>query len=206
MIGYRGAARYLNDPEAFIMEIEALKRARRKYSNLSVMVPFVRTTRELQEVKRLLSNHGLRRSKTFELWMMAEVPSNVLLLDQFLDVGIDGVSIGSNDLTQLLLGVDRNNPTLAQLFDERSPAVMLALEHIVTTCKRRGIKVSICGQAPSEYPEITRKLVEWGIDSVSVSPDMIDETRRIVADAERRQDNERTERDRQPRIPAVPRS
>lgn len=202
MLGYRGAARYLTDPEAFALELAAIKKVRRKYNNLSVMIPFIRTTRELTEVKRMLSANGLRRSKTFELWMMAEVPSNVLLLDNFLDVGIDGVSIGSNDLTQLLLGVDRDNPQLADLFDERNPAVMLALEHIVTTCRRRNVKVAICGQAPSEYPEISRKLVEWGIDGVSVSPDMIDETRHIVFEAERRLALDAEERRRQPRMPS----
>jgi len=201
MLGFRGAARYLADPEAFGLEVAAIKRVRRKYSNLSVMIPFVRATRELQEVKRMLAAQGLRRSKTFELWMMAEIPSNVLLLEQFLDVGIDGISVGSNDLTQLILGVDRDNPKLADMFDERSPAVMLALEHVVTTCKRRGVKVSICGEAPSVYPEITRRLVEWGIDSISVSPDMIDDTRRIVADAERRLAQETDEQRRQPRMP-----
>ncbi|MBI2886268.1 MAG: phosphoenolpyruvate synthase [Chloroflexi bacterium] len=187
MIGYRGAARYVNDLEVFSLEIEAIKRVRRRYKNLWVMIPFVRTVKELVETKKVLSSNGLRRSKTFQLWMMAEVPSNVFLLDQFLDVGIDGVSIGSNDLTQLILGVDRDNPKLAEVFDERNPAVLMAIQHIVTTCRSRGITCSICGQGPSVYPELTRRLVEWGATSVSVSPDMIDDTRRIIADAERLQ-------------------
>ncbi|MBI4498373.1 MAG: phosphoenolpyruvate synthase [Chloroflexi bacterium] len=186
MLGYRGASRYTKDVEVFKLEIEAIKRVRRTYKNLWVMIPFVRTVEELANTKRLLSKYGLRRSESFKLWMMAEIPSNVFLLDQFLDVGIDGVSIGSNDLTQLILGVDRDNQKLVDVFDERNPAVMMALEHIIRTCKRRGVTVSICGQAPSVYPELTQKLVEWGVTSVSVSPDMIDETRRIIARAERR--------------------
>ena len=104
------------------------------------------------------------------------MPSNILLLNRFLDAGVDGVSIGSNDLPQLILGVDRDNERLAPIFDERDPAVLHAIEHVVRRCVDRGVPVSICGQAPSLYPEITRKLVEWGITSISVSPDMIEET------------------------------
>jgi len=113
------------------------------------------------------------------------VPSNVLLLDRFLDAGVDGVSIGSNDLTQLILGVDRDSERLAETFDERDPAVLQAIEHVIRTCSRRDVSVSICGQAPSVYPELTRQLVEWGITSVSVTPDMIEESRLILQEAER---------------------
>ncbi|OFW08241.1 MAG: phosphoenolpyruvate synthase, partial [Acidobacteria bacterium RIFCSPLOWO2_02_FULL_59_13] len=186
MLGYRGASRYINEPEVFKMEAEAIKRVRRRYKNLWVMIPFVRTVKELVETKKLLSAFGLRRSKNFQLWMMVEIPANVFLLDEFLDVGIDGISIGSNDLTQLVLGVDRDNPKLAEVFDERNPAVLRALEHVVTTCRRRKVTCSICGQGPSVYPELTRKLVEWGTTSVSVTPDMIDETRLIIADCEQK--------------------
>jgi pyruvate,water dikinase len=112
------------------------------------------------------------------------VPSNVFILDRFIDVGIDGISIGSNDLTQLILGIDRDSERLARLFDERNEAVMLALENLITTARRRGITSSICGQAPSDYPELTEKLVEWGITSVSVNPDVIDRTRQIIHAAE----------------------
>jgi pyruvate,water dikinase len=118
--------------------------------------------------------------------MMVEVPSNIILLEKFLALGIDGVSIGSNDLTQLTLGVDRDNERLAVLFDERDESVMLSLEKVVKVCKSLGITCSICGQAPSVYPELTEKLVEWGITSVSVSPDMIDQTREIIASVEAR--------------------
>jgi pyruvate,water dikinase len=106
------------------------------------------------------------------------------MLDKFIDVGIDGISIGSNDLTQLVLGIDRDNEVLAKDFDERNEAVMIALEQLVTTARRRGITSSICGQAPSDYPDLTEKLVEWGITSISVNPDVIDKTRKIIADAE----------------------
>jgi pyruvate,water dikinase len=129
---------------------------------------------------------GLKRSKDFKIWMMVEVPSNIILLEKFIAVGIDGISIGSNDLTQLILGVDRDNARLASIFDERDEAVMLSLERAVKVAKSMGITSSICGQAPSVYPELTEKLVEWGITSVSVSPDMIDTTREIIAKAEER--------------------
>ena len=135
-------------------------------------------------MKQLLAEQGLVRSDDFKLWMMVEVPSNVLILDKFIDVGIDGISIGSNDLTQLVLGIDRDSETLADTFDERNDAVMAAIQTAVTVAQRRGITVVICGQAPSVYPEVTEKLVEWGITSVSVSPDMIDQTREIIANAE----------------------
>jgi pyruvate,water dikinase len=148
------------------------------------MVPFVRTPAELKGVKQLLSEEGLIRGEDFKLWMMVEVPSNVIILDKFIDVGIDGISIGSNDLTQLILGVDRDSEMLADTFDERNEAVMTAIHTAVATARRRGITVGICGQAPSVYPEMTEKLVEWGCTSVSVSPDMIDRTREIIANAE----------------------
>jgi pyruvate,water dikinase len=115
---------------------------------------------------------------------MVEVPSNVLILEKFLEVGIDGISIGSNDLTQLILGIDRDSEKLAGTFDERDQAVMVALERVVKVTKKMGVTSSICGQAPSVYPELTEKLVKWGITSVSISPDMIGTTREIVAKAE----------------------
>jgi pyruvate,water dikinase len=185
MIGYRGAGRYVKEPDLFALEIDAVKRVRREHKNLHVMIPFVRTVDELKKTKTLMEQYGLRRGEDgFKLWMMAEIPSNVFLLDEFIDVGIDGVSIGSNDLTQLVLGVDRDSAILANDFDEQNPAVMKALETIVTTAKRRGVTCSICGQAPSFFPELTEKLVEWGITSISVSPDVINTTRRLVREKE----------------------
>ena len=186
MIGYRGAARYIRERDIFRLEVEAIKRVRENYRNLWVMIPFVRTVAGLAEVKKMLAAEGMHRSQDFKLWMMVEVPSNVFLIDKFLDVGIDGVSIGSNDLTQLILGVDRDNEELAEQFDERNGAVLIALERVVKATVARGATCSICGQAPSVYPEITEKLVEWGITSVSVNRDVIDETREIIAAAEQR--------------------
>jgi len=184
MIGYRGASRYITDIETFKLELDAIKKVREQYDNLWVMIPFVRTVKELESTVKIMAEEGLKRSDTFKLWMMCEVPSNVILLEEFLAVGIDGVSIGSNDLTQLTLGIDRDSSKLAETFDERNEAVMISIEKVVRTCKSLGVTCSICGQAPSVYPEITEKLVEWGITSVSVSPDMIDITRDIIAAAE----------------------
>ena len=186
MIGYRGAARYIHERDIFKLEVDAIKRVRESYKNLWVMIPFVRTVPGLAEIKKMLAAEGLHRSQDFKLWMMVEVPSNVFLIDKFLDVGIDGVSIGSNDLTQLILGVDRDNEVLAEQFDERNEAVLMALERVIKATVVRGATCSICGQAPSVYPEITEKLVEWGITSVSVNRDVIDETREIIAAAEQR--------------------
>ncbi len=186
MIGYRGAARYLREPDLFKLEAEAIRRVWERYPSLCVMIPFIRSPKELAQVKALLESHGLSRDRGMKLWMMCEVPTNVILLDQFLDVGIDGVSIGSNDLTQLTLGIDRDNERFANAFDERDAAVMWCLEKVVKTCVARGVTSSICGQAPSDYPELTAKLVEWGITSVSISPDMIDKTRESIAGLEQR--------------------
>ncbi|MDP2952605.1 MAG: putative PEP-binding protein, partial [Chloroflexota bacterium] len=186
MLGYRGCSRYLCDLEAFRLELDAIKQVRQQYKNLWVMIPFVRTVEEMAGVKKLLDEEGLRSGPDFKVWMMVEVPSNIFLLDKFLDLGLDGISIGSNDLTQLILGVDRDSSKLADRYDERNEAVMMALEQAVKTCVRRGVTASICGQAPSVYPELTEKLVEWGITSVSVSPDAIEHTREIIAKVEKK--------------------
>ncbi len=186
MLGYRGASRYITDVETFKLELTAIKKVREKYSNLWVMIPFVRTVEELAQTVKIMEAEGLKRSKDFKLWMMVEVPSNIILLEKFLAVGIDGISIGSNDLTQLTLGIDRDSAKLAETFDERNEAVLISLERAIKVSKGMGVTSSICGQAPSVYPELTEKLVEWGITSVSVSPDMIDTTRGIIAKAEAR--------------------
>lgn len=186
MLGYRGASRYITDVETFKLELAAIKKVREKYNNLWVMIPFVRTVGELERTIKIMEAENLKRSEDFKIWMMVEVPSNIFLLEKFLKVGIDGISIGSNDLTQLILGIDRDSAKLADTFDERDEAVLIALEMAVKIAKRMGVTSSICGQAPSVYPELTEKLVEWGITSVSVSPDMIDITREIIAKAEER--------------------
>ncbi len=188
MIGYRGAARYIREPDLFELELRALERVREDHPNLHLMIPFVRTPAEMAQVVRQIDDYGLQRNAAapggFQLWMMVEVPSNVLLLDDFIDCGIDGVSIGSNDLTQLTLGIDRDSERFADSFDERNPAVLKSIEHVITTAKRRGITVSVCGQGPSEHPDLAQRLVDWGITSISVTPDVIEQTRQLVANAE----------------------
>ncbi len=187
MMGFRGASRYISDPDVFKMELEAIKRIRNEFNlkNLWLMVPFVRRVGELMQVKRIMNNAGLFRTKDFKLWMMVEVPSTVILLDEFIDVGIDGISVGTNDLTQLTLGVDRDNAKLANDFDERNSAILKSLRHIGETCNKRKITCSVCGQAPSVYPSFAQKLVEYGFTSMSVNSDVIERTRRIVASAEK---------------------
>ena len=188
MLGYRGCYRYIIDEAVFNLELEAIKLVRNKYGykNLHLMIPFVRTVEELIKVKRIIAASGLSRSNTFKLWMMVEIPSNVILLEDFIAAGIDGVSIGSNDLTMLILGTDRDNETVAPEFDERNPAVLWALEHVVKTAAKHHITCSLCGQAASQYPDLVDKLVSWGITSVSVSPDAVDNTRRVIALIEKR--------------------
>jgi pyruvate,water dikinase len=172
MLGYRGASRYITDIATFKLELAAIKKVREKYNNLWVMIPFVRTVKELARTIEIMADEGLRRSDDFKIWMMVEVPSNIILLEKFLAVGIDGISIGSNDLTQLTLGIDRDSEKLA--------------ETAIKVANDMGVTSSICGQAPSVYPELTEKLVEWGITSVSVSPDMIDQTHEIIVEVEQR--------------------
>lgn len=188
MIGYRGACRYIREPDAFKLELDAIKKVRDGYDlkNLHVMIPFVRTVKEYLKIKELIEASGLKQSNDFKLWIMVEIPSAVILLEQFCQEGIDGVSIGSNDLTQLTLGLDRDNQTLANEFDERDDAVVASLEHICKICRKYNVTVSCCGQAPSVFPEITELLVRNGATSVSVSPDVVVSTRKLIASVEKR--------------------
>ncbi len=188
MLGYRGVYRYIHDPEVFELELEAIKIVRNKkgYRNLWLMLPFVRTVKELEEVKKIINISGLQRSPTFKLWMMVEIPSNVILLEDFIKAGIDGVSIGSNDLTMLLLGTDRDNSEVASEFSELNPAVMWAFERVIKTARKTGITASICGQAVSTYPLLVEKLVSWGVTSVSISPDAADSTRKLISETEKK--------------------
>ncbi|MCL4383860.1 phosphoenolpyruvate synthase [Patescibacteria group bacterium] len=188
MLGFRGAARYISAPDVFLMELEAIKKVRNVMGlkNLHLMIPFVRTPKQLLEVKKIIATAGLLRSPTFKLYMMTEIPSNVIMIDKFIDVGIDGISIGSNDLTMLTLGLDRDNAEVAPDFNELDPAVLWSLRRLIKKAKKRGITASICGQAPSNHPDLVEKLVKWGITSISVSPDAIDRTREIVHWAEKR--------------------
>jgi pyruvate,water dikinase len=186
MIGFRGAYRYVRDPGLFRLELEALKRVREQTPNLQLMIPFVRTASELRACKRLVDESGLTDQRDFELWIMAEVPSVVHWLEEYARLGIHGASIGSNDLAQLVLGVDRDSELLAPLYDERDHAVMATIGEIITICRRLGLRSSICGQAPSVYPEYAEALVRLGIDSISVTPDSIDQARYNIAAAEQR--------------------
>ena len=187
MLGFRGAARYIADPRVFELELEAIKHVRQKKNlkNLHLMIPFVRSPRELLEVKKIVAANGLTRSASFKFWMMCEIPTNVILIDDYLDVGIDGISFGSNDLTMLILGTDRDNSEVAHDYKETDPSVMWAFERVIAACNKRGVTTSMCGQAPSDYPDLVDKLVEWGITSVSINNDAIDHVRETIANAER---------------------
>ncbi|MBM2820715.1 MAG: ppsA [Candidatus Berkelbacteria bacterium] len=186
MIGYRGAYRYIKEPDLFKLELEAIKKVRQTNENLWLMIPFVRTLDEFHQVKKLITESGLERGPDFKLWMMVEIPSNVILMNKFAQEGIDGVSIGSNDLTQLTLGIDRDNENLAEEFDERDESVQISIAHVIKVCRKHHISVSICGQAATTYPEIAELMVREGATSVSVSPDSVVKTRKLVASVEKR--------------------
>lgn len=189
LLGWRGASRYY-DPkyiEAFRLEVRAVKKVREEYGlkNLWVMIPFCRTVEELEKISRILEEEGLRRGPDFKVWLMAEIPSNCLLADKF-NKYVDGYSIGSNDLTMTILGCDRDNETVAHIFDERNLAVKRAIRLLIKLAHKDGKTVSICGQAPSVYPEFCEFLVRSGIDSISVNPDVVAQTRKLVASIEQR--------------------
>jgi pyruvate, water dikinase len=186
MIGYRGCARYIREPDLFRLELETLKRVRAQYANLHLMLPFVRTPDEFERCAQLVRESGLHPGRDFQLWVMAEVPSVIHWLPRYAQLGATGVSIGSNDLTQLVLGVDRDSEIIADTFDERDGAVLTAIRQIIEAAHAAGIPCSICGQAPSVHPEYAAQLVEWGIDSISVTPDAVDLTRTNIAAAEQR--------------------
>lgn len=186
MIGYRGCFRYVKEPDLFSLELEALSRIREQYPNVHLMIPFVRTRWELEECLALVDASPLGRQRNLHRWIMAEVPSVVYWLPEYIGMGIDGVSIGSNDLTQLVLGVDRDSDICAELFDESDLAVLEAIGRIITTARAHGITSSLCGQAPSTNPAFAEHLVRMGITSVSVNPDALDSARRVIAAAEQR--------------------
>jgi pyruvate,water dikinase len=187
MIGYRGTVRYTREPDLFRLELDAVQRVWDSgHTNLHVMLPFVRAPRELEGCMATLREVGLLGRPRFELWIMAEVPSVLYHLPRYAALGVAGISIGSNDLTQLLLGADRDSELLAEVFDERDEAVVEYLGLLIGRARELGLGTSICGQAPSVHPEYAELLVRAGIDSISVSADAVEHTRRLVAAAERR--------------------
>lgn len=184
MLGFRGAYRYITNPEVFNLELQAIKHVRKKYKNLWLMIPFVRSPEELKKVRRLIAVEGLFEDPTFKFWMMVEIPINVIMIDEFIKVGIDGVSIGSNDLTMLITGTDRDNAEVANSFNERSPSVMWSLRRVIKHCNSAKVTSSVCGQAPSTYDDFARKLVKYGVTSMSINPDAVDRVRGVIALAE----------------------
>ena len=191
MIGWRGVSRYISEEyeEGFRLECKAIKKVREEYglTNVWTMLPFVRTTWELEEVKKIMESEGLVQGNNFKLWIMAEVPSVVFAAEEFAQL-VDGFSIGSNDLTQLIMGADRDSGILNSMgyFDERNISVKRAIKILIEAAHKYGKTISICGQGPSQYPEFAEFLVHNGIDSMSVNPDTVDYTRRLVATVEQR--------------------
>ncbi len=186
LLGFRGAFRYLAQPDVFNLELSAIKKVRQKYKNLYLMIPFVRSPQELADVRKLVAAEGLFQSPSFKFWMMVELPVNVILLKDFIKVGLDGVSIGSNDLSMLILGTDRDNAEVAKAFNERSAAVYWALERVIKLCNKHKVSSSICGQAPSEYDDLVEHLVKIGISSISVNLDAINRVRGVIAETEKK--------------------
>ncbi len=190
MIGWRGCSRYISEDfkEAFKLEVNAIQKLRDQgLKNVHVMLPFVRNTEDVRKCLKILEENGLVNSHEFRIYIMAEVPSVAFVPEDFAEMNIYGASIGSNDLTQMTLGTDRDSARLAKMgyFDERNPAVLKAISNIIRGFKKHNKTVSICGQAPSEYPEIVEFLVKEGIDSISVNPDVVNKTRKLVASVER---------------------
>lgn len=194
MLGFRGASRYAHPRyrEGFALECQAVRRVRDDMglTHLKIMIPFCRTLTEARQVQEEMARHGLIRGENgLEIYVMCEIPSNVILAEEFADL-FDGFSIGSNDLTQLILGVDRDSEIVAPVFDERNAAVKRMIEQVIAVCRRRKRKIGICGQAPSDYPEFARFLVEQGIDSISLNPDTVLKTLPLILETERRAQKE----------------
>ncbi|MEC7433387.1 MAG: putative PEP-binding protein, partial [Pseudomonadota bacterium] len=186
MLGFRGASRYISDTfrDCFELECRALKKVRNEMglTNVEVMVPFVRTVGEAEQVVNLLAENGLKRGENgLRVIMMCELPANAILAEQFLE-HFDGFSIGSNDLTQLTLGLDRDSGIIAHLFDERNDAVKALLSNAIQACKKTGKYIGICGQGPSDHPDLAKWLMDEGIDTVSLNPDSVLDTWFFLAD------------------------
>ena len=193
MIGFRGASRYydVRYRDGFALECKAMKVVREHMglTNVKLMIPFCRTIPEAHQVLAEMEKNGLKRGENqLEVYVMCEIPSNVILADEFSDI-FDGFSIGSNDLTQLTLGVDRDSEIIAHDFDERNGAVKKMIEMVIRAAKAKHRKIGICGQAPSDYPEFAQFLVEQGIDSISLNPDSVLKTTLKILEAEQRPTN-----------------
>jgi len=190
MIGYRGQFRYIKEPDVFRLECRAIKKVRDEFGlkNLWVMLPFVQSVEVFRKTKQIMKEEGLdpEVDPDFQIWIMVEVPSSVLLIDKFCQEGINGVSFGTNDLTMLILGVDRNDASVQELYDERNLAVLRAIAYTIKICKKYGVTTSICGQAPSVYPDYLEFLVRLGATSISVNPDTVLFSRHMVAKIERK--------------------
>jgi pyruvate,water dikinase len=188
LLGFRGTFRYVKEPDIFRLECRAIKKVREEYklTNVHVMLPFVRTLEDFRNAKKILEEEGLKRCPDFKLWIMVEVPATVLLIDKFVDEGIDGISFGTNDLTMLILGIDRDDASIQEIYDERNLAVLRAMSHVIRVCSEKGVTTSICGQAPSNYPEVVEFLVREGAVSMSVNPDKVIETKFLVAAIEQK--------------------
>jgi len=189
MIGFRGASRYYDDKyrDAFALECEAMKKVRNDMglTNVKLMIPFCRTVNEGKKVIEVLAQKGLvQKENGLEIYMMVEIPSNVILIEQFGKI-FDGFSIGSNDLTQLTLGLDRDSAEISHIFDERNEAVIELIRTAITKAKAMGKKIGICGQAPSDYPEFARFLVECGINSISLNADTVIKTTADILETEK---------------------
>jgi pyruvate,water dikinase len=189
MIGFRGASRYYHPryQAGFALECRAVQKVRSEMGlkNLKLMIPFCRTVEEGRRVQAEMAKYGLRRNEDgLEIYVMCEIPSNVILAEQFAEI-FDGFSIGSNDLTQLILGVDRDSEIVAPIFDERNEAVKKMIAQVIQTCRASGRKIGICGQAPSDYPDFAQFLVEQGIDSISLTPDTVLKTTLAILEKEK---------------------
>ena len=189
MIGWRGVSRYI-DPDyqdAFRLECKAIKKIRDHMGlkNVWVMIPFARTVDEVKSTLKIMAEEGLERDKDFKIWLMIEIPSQVFLADTFSKL-CDGFSIGSNDLTQLTLGLDRDSSLVAHIYDERNPAVKQSISNLIKAAKKTKTKVGICGQGPSDYPDFAQFLVEEGIDTISVTPDSMLKTIKAINKIENR--------------------
>jgi len=195
MIGYRGEYRYSKEDDIFRLELRAVRQAREKmgFTNIWVMVPFVRTLDVFRKTVQIMREEGLdhRADNSFQLWIMVEVPSAVFMIDEFCKEGIDGVSFGTNDLTMLVLGVDRNDTSVQELYDERNLGVLRAIAYTMTVCKKYGVTTSICGQAPSVYPDYLEFMIRCGATSISVNPDTVISSRKSVAVVEQKIQMER---------------